>query len=45
MIRGDLLDHGIASDEEIEQHLENVRAGVLDLSQPPMISVRGRKPL
>lgn len=45
MIRGDLLDHGIASDEEIEQHLENVRTGVLDLSQPPMISVRGRKPL
>ena len=44
MIRGDLLDHGIANDAEIEQHLENVRAGVLDLSQPPMISVRGRKP-
>jgi len=45
MIRSDLLDHAIATDAEIEQHLENVRAGVLDLSQPPMISVRGRKPL
>jgi SAM-dependent methyltransferase len=44
MIRGDLLDQGIATAEEIEQHLRNVRAGVLDLSQPPMISVRGRKP-
>jgi SAM-dependent methyltransferase len=44
MIRGDLLEHGIATDEEIERHLRNVRAGVLDLSQPPMISVRGRKP-
>lgn len=44
MIRGDLLDHGIATAEEIERHLENVRAGLLDLSQPPMISVRGRKP-
>jgi len=43
MIRNDLLSHGIATEEEIGQHLENVRAGVLDLSQPPMISVRGRK--
>jgi SAM-dependent methyltransferase len=45
MIRSDLLSHGIATDDEIEQHLENVRTGALDLSQPPMISVRGRKPL
>ena len=44
MIRDDLLSHGIATDDEIEQHLENVRSGALDLSQPPMISVRGRKP-
>lgn len=44
MIRSDLLSHGIVADDEIEQHLENVRAGMLDLSQPPMISVRGRKP-
>lgn len=44
MIRDDLLDNKIATDAEIERHLENVRSGVLDLSQPPMISVRGRKP-
>ncbi len=44
MIRNDLLSNGIATDDEIEQHLENVRAGALDISQPPMISVRGRKP-
>lgn len=44
MIRDDLLRNGIATEDEIERHLENVRAGVLDLSQPPMISVRGRKP-
>ena len=44
MIRNDLLINGIATDDEIEQHLENVRTGALDLSQPPMISVRGRKP-
>ena len=45
MIRSDLLSNGIATDDEIELHLENVRGGGLDLSQPPMISVRGRKPL
>lgn len=45
MIRSDLLSSGIATTDEIEQHLENVQAGKLDLSQPPMISVRGRKPL
>lgn len=44
MIRNDLLSNGIATDDEIEQHLGNVRTGALDLSQPPMISVRGRKP-
>jgi hypothetical protein len=43
MIRNDLLSNGLATDDEIEQHLANVRSGALDLSQPPMISVRGRK--
>lgn len=43
MIRPDLVRNRIATDEEIDRHLENVRSGVLDLSQPPMISVRGRK--
>ena len=45
MIRDDLLAHGIATEDEIARHLDNVRRGKLDLSQPPMISVRGRKPL
>ena len=40
----DLLAHGIATADEIDRHLDNVRGGVLDLSQPPMISVRARKP-
>ncbi|MCL2589782.1 MAG: methyltransferase domain-containing protein [Betaproteobacteria bacterium] len=44
MIRNDLLSNGIATDHEIERHLENVQSGTLDLSQPPMISVRGCKP-
>jgi ubiquinone/menaquinone biosynthesis C-methylase UbiE len=43
MIRDDLLENGTATHDEIERHLENVRTGALDLSQPPMISVRGRK--
>lgn len=44
MVRDELLDHDLATRAEIEQHLDNVRSGGLDLSQPPMISVRGRKP-
>jgi ubiquinone/menaquinone biosynthesis C-methylase UbiE len=44
MIRNDLLNNGIASEHEIEQHRENVQAGVLEIAQPPMISVRGKKP-
>ena len=45
LIRDQLLDQGIATEEEIAQHLENVAAGVLDLAQPPMISCWGRRPL
>lgn len=44
MIRKGLVENGVATDSDIERHLENVRRGVLDLSQPPMISARGRKP-
>ena len=44
MIRKDLLDNGIATSNDIEGHLESAQNGTLDLSQPPMISVRGRKP-
>jgi SAM-dependent methyltransferase len=45
LIRDQLLDQGIATEEEIAQHLENVAAGLLDLAQPPMISCWGRRPL
>jgi SAM-dependent methyltransferase len=45
LIRDQLLDQGIATEEEIGQHLENVAAGLLDLAQPPMISCWGRRPL
>ena len=44
LIRDQLLDHGIATEEEIARHLANVAAGTLDLAQPPMISCWGRRP-
>ena len=44
LIRDQLLDHGIATVEEIDRHLANVAAGLLDLAQPPMISCWGRRP-
>lgn len=43
MLRDDLVSNRLADPIEIDEHLRNVRSGVLDLSQPPMISVRGRK--
>jgi SAM-dependent methyltransferase len=45
LIRDQLLDHGIATEDEIARHLANVAAGALDLAQPPMISCWGRRPL
>ena len=44
LIRDQLLDHGIATEDEIARHLANVAAGTLDLAQPPMISCWGRRP-
>ena len=44
LVRGQLLEGGLATDEEIDRHLAAVRAGRLDLAQPPMISCWGRRP-
>ncbi len=44
LIRRRLIDHGIATEAEIDRHLANVAAGRLDLTQPPMISCWGRRP-
>jgi SAM-dependent methyltransferase len=35
---------GLASDEEIDEHLANIAAGGLDFATSPMISAWGRKP-
>jgi SAM-dependent methyltransferase len=43
LVRNQLLDHGIATEAEIERHLASVTAGRLDLTQPPMISCWGRR--
>jgi SAM-dependent methyltransferase len=45
LIRQQLVEHAIATDAEIELHLANVAAGLLDLAQPPMIAAWGRRPL
>lgn len=44
-IRPLLVEHGLATDEEIDQHLANVATGRLDLTTAPMISAWGRRPL
>ncbi len=44
LVRDQLLDHGVATEAEIEQHLSAVAAGRLDLAQPPMVSCWGRRP-
>lgn len=44
MIRERLIEHGIATAIEIEQHLASVVAGRLDITQPPMITAWGRRP-
>ncbi|MBO8196023.1 methyltransferase domain-containing protein [Streptomyces oryzae] len=43
-VRDKLTAAGLATDEEIEQHLANVASGRLDLATSPMISAWGRRP-
>ncbi|MGH3941567.1 MAG: methyltransferase domain-containing protein [Pseudonocardiaceae bacterium] len=42
-IRDRLVAAHLATNEEVDQHLDNVAAGLLDLATSPMISVWGRK--
>lgn len=42
-IRDRLLDADLASADDIQRHLDNVRAGRLDLATPPLVSCWGRK--
>jgi SAM-dependent methyltransferase len=43
-IRDLLVDGGIATPDEIDQHLANVATGGLDLATSPMVTAWGRKP-
>jgi SAM-dependent methyltransferase len=43
-IRDRLVAAHLATGEEIDRHLDNVAAGLLDLTTSPMISAWGRKP-
>jgi len=43
-VRQQLLEHGLATEAEVDQHVANVTAGTLDLVTSPMISAWGRKP-
>ncbi|MEU2613495.1 methyltransferase domain-containing protein [Micromonospora sp. NPDC007271] len=43
-IRDRLIAAGLATDEEIDQHLNNIATGLLDLATSPMISAWGRRP-
>ncbi|MFF4183380.1 class I SAM-dependent methyltransferase [Streptomyces sp. NPDC001691] len=43
-VRDQLVDRGLASDDDIERHLASVAAGRLDLATSPMISAWGRRP-
>jgi hypothetical protein len=43
-IRGRLVEAGIATDAEIDEHLAHVATGRLDLATAPLITAWGRKP-
>ena len=43
-IRHRLISGGLATADEIEQHLSNVASGQLDLATSPMVSAWARKP-
>jgi len=43
-IRDRLIASGLATSDEIEQHLANIASGRLDLATSPMVSAWARKP-
>jgi SAM-dependent methyltransferase len=42
-VRDQLVTAGLATDEDIDRHLENVASGTMDLATAPMVSAWGRK--
>jgi hypothetical protein len=43
-LRAELVDAGLASEEEIDRHLATLSAGDLDLTTAPLVSAWGRRP-
>ena len=43
-VRNRLVAAGLATPEEIEQHLANLSAGLVDLATSPMVTAWGRVP-
>ncbi len=43
IVRDQIVAGGIATEAEVDAHLQNVAAGRLDLSQPPMIAAWGQR--
>jgi hypothetical protein len=43
-IRDRLVQQGIATEWQIDEHLTHVRSGALDLTISPMVSAWGRRP-
>jgi len=43
-VRARLIEAGMATDEEIDNHLTNVKSGRIDLTISPLISAWGMKP-
>ena len=43
-IRDQLIEHGLATPDEIERHLRAVATGQLDLATSPLVSAWGRRP-
>jgi hypothetical protein len=43
-IRDRLLAAGLATAEEVDQHLANLSSGLVDLATSPMITAWGRRP-
>lgn len=43
-IRGALVERGLATDAEVDRHLETLATGRLDLTTAPLVSARGRRP-
>ena len=43
-VRAALVARGVASDAELDAHIDAARRGALDIATPPLVSAWGRRP-